>query len=548
MERRGPDGEGAWWSEDRSVGLGHRRLAINDVAGGTQPIVTRDVAVSVNGEFYDLPAEYEGKTDSLALVDSYQRQDLVTTLERLRGEFAFLLFDRSNNTLYAARDRFGVKPLFWARRGKEVWFASKVSALWAAGVEAAWCADSFAHAATTQYVSQGSTLFRGVHSVQPGTWMCVKGGELSSGHYWDVPSLSSLKPASVPTFREVLKDCVVGRVRKGAKTGVLLSGGIDSASVLAVASTSGEELKAYTIDFPDSGSFSEGRLAAKQAAFSQVPHESIPLTSTDMLKLLPTVVRDTEGLCVNGHSVGKWSLAQAVAKDGCKVLLSGEGADELLFGYRHFRPYFKSKVELEDPAGLGILVSRSGASELPERVPYFFHAKYHLGQKIHHFLNLPNEPKKCFQKSLGKPGLTDLEKARQCWLDSALSTYILEVLGDGAEMSHSVEGRPPFLDHTLWHLVGRSDGQKTVLREAMVGLVIEEIRQKPKHPFMAPSLGDKLLDNLQEQIQEVEHPFVDRKSGLRTLSLVRSLGAEQRQEWEPALLWVLSSYYLQELW
>lgn len=552
LQRRGPDDKGAWWSDDGRVGIGHRRLAIRDVENGRQPIETVKTVTAVNGEFYGLPKDYEARSDSLALSRYYERHGLDRCLARLRGEFAFLLYDRQRNRLVAARDRFGVKPLLWARLGPELWFASKASALWAAGIAAGWCTDSFTHAATTQYAPVGGTLFEGVHSLEPGQVLTVDSNGTSEKTYWRIPSLDP-RASGAENFGEVFHECVQQRVRKGEKTAVLLSGGVDSAAVLATAVRSGEQIKAYTIDFPHSKDYSEGRLAALQARHCGVSHQLISLSHQTLLQGLRPAVRDAEGLCVNGHLVGKWTLSKAVREDDCKVLLSGEGADELLFGYRHFRPYFKHKPSLEDPAGLGILISRCGLSPLGELVPYFFHAKYHLGQKILRFLDLPNEPERRFGDLRRGVRLEGGEGARECWSRSALSDYILQTLGDGSEMSHSVEGRPPFLDHILWeYCAGRGSeactSDKMMLRKSMTGLVVEEVRTKPKHPFMAPAMGQPLRDLLRLQIGDSEHPYVDQETALETLGGIEDLVPEQQLEWEPALLWLLSSYYLQELW
>ena len=258
---------------------------------------------------------------------------------------------------------------------------------------------------------------------------------------------------------------------------------------------------------------------------------------------------------MNGHGLAKRRLAQAVAADGIKVLLTGEGADELLFGYRHFQPYFSESHLLEnsDPAGLGILLSTEKDDSLGEDVPYFFHSKYALGAKIREFLSPWLQTRNCFRESLCDVHESELENARQAWLESALSRYILETLGDGTEMASSVEGRPPFLDHHVWELCSRQRVQsfgssKFLLRDAMEGEVIEEIRTKAKHPFMAPPLGAPLREKLRERILFESHSFVDKRRALSTLDKLEELSLYQQAEWEPALLWILSSYYLQELW
>ena len=560
LTNRGPDGCGVWWSSDGRVGLGHRRLAITRPEFGEQPVVQESCTVAVNGQFYDLDEEFRARSDSYAVPTLYRRYGLQPTLDRLRGEFAFLLYDHPTQTFLAVRDRFGIKPLFWARREEEWWFASKPSALWAAGIEPGWCEDSFLHAAATQYPPPGQSLFAGIRSVRPAHFIRLQRTDSQETRYWRVPPLHEKSDAkshvcSVPhkpsySFGENLAKCVELRLRNDGPTAVLLSGGVDSAGVLGLAARTGGSLKAYTVDFPATDGYSEAERATEQARLCGVPHRVIAVTPQDVLREHADAVRSTEGLAVNGHLVAKTRLAQAIAEDGIQVVLTGEGSDELLFGYRHFAPYFGQTVNpLEDTAGLGILTSTQ-APELPTHYPHFFHSKVALGRRIHQLLGRRFEARPTFDRIMREAiAKTDLEKAREAWNTTALATYILEVLGDGTEMIHSLEGRPPFLDHTLWDMgILPDDGQKTLLRQYLGGLVTDEISRRPKHPFMAPSLGDGLLQEVRKNILDIDHAFVDKTSALETLGRVSRLSKTEQLEWEPALLWVLSSYALQELW
>jgi asparagine synthase (glutamine-hydrolysing) len=545
---RGPDDHGIWWSEDGRVGLGHRLLAITRPQSGRQPISHDGCVAVVNGQFYDLDPEFLEHSDSSALPVLYRRHGLASTLDKLRGEFCFLLYDHRSRTLMAARDRFGIKPLFWARRDQEWWFCSKASALWAAGVKPGWDERSFLHAAATQYPPPGESLFSGIKSVLPAHFVRLQ-EEFTEIRYWSAGSLAG-SDHTPEEFREKLSECVRLRVRENAPTAVLLSGGVDSASVLALAAQTSHNLKAYTIDFPGHDKYSEGSQAAKQALASGVPHQVITLSPEDILQEHTRGVQLSEGLAVNGHLVAKISLARAVSEDGCRVLLSGEGSDELLFGYRHFGRYFGQVTDpFEDQAGLGILTSTEKPA-LPAHYPHFFQAKFALGRRICKLLGAKVDTRVAFDRIVEDlTAESDLERARDSWMKTALVSYILEVLGDGTEMAFSVEGRPPFLDHTLWDMgISPQDSRKTLLRKSVKGLVIDEIRQQPKHPFMAPPLGDGLVDRLRSNVVEVTHPFVDRKAALRTLDYVYRLPQLQRLEWEPALLWALSTYALQELW
>ena len=546
MQKRGPDDQGEWWSEDGRIGIGHRRLAITRPLSGNQPVVSEHCTVTVNGEFYGLDAEFDARSDSWALPTLYRRYGLSGALDRLRGEFALLLYDHLQKKLFIVRDRFGIKPLFWARRGPEWWFASKPSALWSAGISAGWCESSFLQAAHTQYPAPGRSMFQGIRTVRPGHFLTLSEG-LTETRYWQAPRTT--EPVSSETFLNQLRGCVHARVRKGAPSAVLLSGGVDSAAVSALASETNQDIRAYTVDFPHQGSFSEGPKAALQAEHCGLSHRIIPLTGDEILRDLAEAVGQSEGLCVNGHLVAKMKLAEAVAQDGRQVLLTGEGADELLFGYRHFSRYFGEVADpLADPAGLGILTTTT-REELPQSYPAFFHSKLALGRRICELLGLQHIPSPAFQKLIDSNESADpLDSARQAWLDTALSSYILEVLGDGTEMSHSLEGRPPFLDHTLWELAIRpSSTDKGLLRDALGGGVVHEILASTKHPFMAAPLGDDLIARLRHEVLEQRHPFLDRDSALHVLARVQTLEKHERLEWEPAMIWVLSSFYLQRI-
>lgn len=548
MHSRGPDDSGEFWSEDGRVGLGHRRLAVSIAPQSRQPILQAQTAAVVNGEFYGLPPA--PWSDSHELPRLYRRHGMESTLQRLRGEFAFLLYDPNVETLFAVRDRFGIKPLYWARLGEEIWFASKPSALWAVGVRPDWSPDSFWQAAATQYPAPGQSLFQGIESVPPGHILTLKPQDMSLARYWSVP-VARPGQADPDQFLPLFQAAVAERLPQGRPSAVLLSGGVDSASVAAAAAAVAQSpLVAYTVDFTPHSAFSEGRLASRQANRLGLPHRCLDLSGQEILDELAAAVGATEGLCVNGHLVAKRRLARAVQTDGLKVLLSGEGADELLYGYRHFAPYFSRPVDpTEDLAGLGILTT-IGEHPLPETWPRFFHSKWALGQRILALLGTKRDTTWHFERLLRSSpiGESKLEAARRVWLETALSSYILETLGDGTEMAHSVEGRPPFLDHRLWELAAGlvHDGTKAPLREESNAGVLPSLRRRPKHPFMAPSLGHPLIGRLEERVRWQKHPFLDRARALETLELVRRATSLERLEWEPALLWVLSSFYLQE--
>lgn len=563
LHTRGPDGRGVWWSEDGTVGLGHTRLAINDPANGHQPLVDPSWVCAVNGEFYGL--EHGDESDSTILPRLCHQIGFEESLTHLRGEFALAAYHQASKTLYLARDRFGIKPLVWARIGPEFWFASKARALWAAGLPSGWSEHGFWRASATQYPPMEGSLFRGVQALAPACWMQLGPDGLQQKQYWRVPSIRH----GSDEFKAALGESVRLRLRPDHPTAIQLSGGVDSASVLGLASQEPSQLSAFSIDFSGEvhPEFSEGELARSFSRELQgVDHTVIELSSLQVLEGIAPAAQAAEGLFVNGHGVAKYHLNGAIRKAGIKVVLSGEGADELLFGYRHFQPHFPNQPTtnpLEDPAGLGIMTTLH-TEALPmvrERLgfePGFFASKLALGRRIRSFLKddfvsgFPQRDpflelvEETPLEHLGAP----LEKARALWLNSALRGYILEVLGDGCEMAHSVEGRPPFLDHKLWEMAlpaPSEAGAKTPLRSAVAGVVPDAIRLKPKHPFMAPPVGPGLNRALRERLEQ-PHPFVDRAKSLAQLDAIASLTGPEAWQWEPPMLWLLSSYALQEVW
>ena len=583
MRQRGPDGRGEWWSEDGRLGLGHTRLAINDPVGGGQPFHWADrYAAVVNGELYAAGETTRG-SDCWRLARAWEQVGFPAAPSQLRGEFAWVVADPARGVLQAARDRFGIKPLFWARWGEETWLASKPAALWAAGLRAGWSAEGFWHAASTQYPPLGGSLFEAVREVPPAHAMTFSFEGVKATRYWRVPVLEDGGDQdSVTDFRAALEEAVTLRLRAEEGTAVQLSGGVDSASVLALAQRAGppEPLHAFSVDFSSDThpAFSEGELARAQAGHTGIErHTVLSLSASELLEGLRGAVRGAQGISVNAHGVAKFRLAQAVQEAGLKVVLSGEGADELLFGYRHFLAHLPGATiadPLADPAGLGILTSRplTGESWQGARsavvgelgfFPEIWVSKWGLGQRVRSFLRREFldvfQERDPFLETLTEadldPAMTPWEVARSLWLSTALRSYILEVLGDGCEMAHSVEGRPPFLDHHLWErvstmpvsLITASPG-KGLLRQAVGGLLAPQIHDRPKHPFMAPPLGAALREELARTVQEQEHPFVDRSTTLRNLKELENLQGPDAWEWEPPLLWLLSSYHLQSLW
>jgi len=541
---RGPDSQRHWISEDRRVGLGHARLSIIDLATGDQPIVSENgrTRVVVNGEFYGYEAiqrelEHLGhrlrtKSDSEIALHLYE--DLGTeSVHRLRGEFAFVIWDETNRTMFAARDRFGIKPLFYTLHNDTLYLASEVKALFAAGVPARWDAESVYHS-----VELGGhairTLFDGVFQVPPGHYLIATDKHLQLHRYWDfdypktnghLPQRSDAEYAS--EFRQVLEEAVRIRLRADVPVGCYLSGGLDSCSVLGLAAKHHPgSIRAFTLTF-DRADYDEKAVAQEMASRAGAQFSPIAIRHDDLADHFADAISQSETFCFNAHGVAKYLLSRSVRDSGYKVVLTGEGSDEILGGYAHFRrdmllyntqgqdpkaiAALLQQLDDTNPVSRGLLLPDGKAGPL-ERVknllgfvPSWIEAFSARSEKMRALFS--NDFRQRFRgRESYQPLLDDIDVHGQLmgrdplhqslylWAKTGLPTYILTMLGDRMEMAHSIEGRVPFLDHKLVEVVRhqpvnqkiRGMTEKYVLREAVQDLITDSVYQRQKHPFLSP--------------------------------------------------------------
>ena len=374
LYHRGPDGQRYWISPDRHVALGHARLSIIDLATGDQPIASEDgqTHIIVNGEFYGYEAiqrelEQAGhrlRTRSDSEIALHLYEDLgPQSLHRLRGEFAIILWDETNRTLLAARDRFGIKPLFYAVHNDTLYFASEVKALFAAGVPARWDAESVYHSVEFSG-HQMRTLYDGIHQVPPGHYLIATENHTQLHRYWDFnyPSADYAAPQRsdaeyAAEFRHVLEEAVRIRLRADVPVGCYLSGGLDSCAVLGLAAKHHPEpIRAFTLTF-DHADYDEEKEAREMATKAGADFYPIPIRQDDLADHFADAILQSETLCVNAHGVAKYLLSRAVRDAGYKVVLTGEGSDEILGGYAHFRrDILLYNREGQDPAVIATLL------------------------------------------------------------------------------------------------------------------------------------------------------------------------------------------------
>lgn len=604
LQHRGPDGKRVWLSADASVGLAHARLAIIGLNDGPQPVANEDetILAVVNGEFYDFERyradliarghRFSTETDSEILVHLYEEYG-VECLQFLRGEFAFVLWDANNHKLFAARDRFGIKPLVYARTEHGgVAFASEAKALFAAGIASGWDAESFFHAANLQYVMPDRTLFAGVLQLKPGHLLLIDDSSVRVESYWDldypVDSQDDFSDSDVivASFKRKLTDSIRLRLRADTPVCCHLSGGLDSASITGIASElSAQPLHCFSVTFEEE-QYDEFAIAQRMAAHVGANFHPVAVSQQDILEHLADAAYYSEGLAVNGHLTAKYLLHKEIRRSGFRVTLSGEGSDELLAGYAHLRADLFDATGRSDlaevvlrtnSASTGIMLKQGSSLSLDavrarlSFVPNYLEAKGTLGFKLRSVLSdvfvSDFSERDCYAELMDAfdvegqlKGRNRIDQSTYMWSKTALANYILKTLGDGTEMANAVEGRVPFLDHELFEhtkriplsMKIRGTKEKYVLREAVRGLITDEIYQREKHPFVAPPVS-RFADTeartlLQDQLRSTAFkklPFFDSKKILSLLDRLPSMSDEERSAYDPVFMTALSASALQ---
>ena len=590
LYHRGPDGQRHWISVDGRVGLGHARLSIIDLTTGDQPIANENesLRIVVNGEFYDyekIQGELEGgghrlRTRSDSEIALHLYEDLgVHCLQKLRGEFAFVLWDEKNRTMFAARDRFGIKPIFYSFHDEKLHFASEAKALFAAGVPARWNPEAIYH--SLEFGGhQTRTLFRNVFQIPPGHYLIATESHCQLYKYWDLdyPKEAKAAPARAESeyteeFRSALDEAVRIRLRADVPVGCYLSGGIDSCAILGLAARHHPEpIRAFTLSF-DRPEYDESQVAREMAAKAGAQFNPIPVGQDDIADNFRAAIRQAETLCVNAHGVAKYLLSRAVSKAGYKVVLTGEGSDEMLGGYLHFRRDMAAQSALAPSAAAnGDARSLEGVRRLLGFVPGWIDTSAAQSLKMHavfsdDFLATYRglEGYRGFFNDVDVPGQLagrhPLHQSLYLWTKTRLPNYLLTLLGDRMEMAHSIEGRVPFLDHRLVELVRsqpatqkiRGAAQKYVLREAVRGVVTDAIYRRPKHAFLSPPAAlnpqGKLSCLMQDTLRGpvLAHlPFFDQKKVVRILDKLHTMDEGAGVANDQVLMILLSACVLQE--
>jgi len=531
LRHRGPDGEGLW--TDGPVGLGFRRLAIIDVAGGAQPMPNEDGSVWVvfNGEIYNHARlrpwlegrghRYRTRSDTETIVHLYEEEG-ERCVERLQGMFAFAVWDRARRRLLLARDRLGIKLFYYALTERELVFASEIKAILASNAVAPALNKAIVpEFLANRFVAGTETFFQGVTKLLPGrtlTWSADEG--VRERRYWSLPAevggadLSMVEAAG--QVRAGLEAAVKSHLMSDVPLGLFLSGGIDSSALAGLmAPMVRGPIRTFSVGLPDTDSneLDWARLVARAV---RSVHREVVVTPSEYFDALPRLIRHEDEPIAFTSSVPLYFVSRLAAED-VKVVLTGEGADELFLGYHRYRiTHWNDRLGRAyglAPARLRQAVGRS-LGRLPRRVRRY---------AARTFLALEPGPRQLFyenfsvfstglqQALLADPELlaardpyaTALERyaaAPGGDLDrmsrADLETYLVELLmkQDQMSMAASIESRVPFLDHVFVERVAAMPGRlklrgwetKAVMRAAVRDVVPREILARRKMGFPVP--------------------------------------------------------------
>jgi asparagine synthase (glutamine-hydrolysing) len=601
LRHRGPDEFGAW--RDRSCFLGHARLSIIDLATGQQPLGDEDGRfwVTFNGEIFNYPEltrELEAKghvfrtrSDTEVIVHAVQEWG-ERCVERFVGQFAFAVWDRDKRQLLLARDRFGIRPLFVARAGHTLLFASEMKALLAwPGFTAPLDAARLAEVFTYWTCVAPATPLKGVAQLPPGRTAVCRGSDpvadpppaplpdcLEVRRYWQPQFLPAADDArhldraaaarAAATVREKLEEATIIRLRADVPVGAYLSGGLDSSATAAlVRHCTDNALRTFSVGFTDRA-YDEGQWQRAMVAHLGTEHTGIEVDGEDIAARFADVVWHTETPILRTAPAPLHALSGLVREHGWKVVLTGEGADEVFCGYNIFR---EAKVRRfwsrrPDSSMRPLLLTRL-YPYLEQSPPQFLQRFYGKGLDrpddplFSHRPRWQNtgmmttflQPEALAALQAGEPEqrlLADLPadfarwgtvaRAQYLEMTTFLAGYLLSSQGDRMLMGHSVEGRFPFLDHRLVeHALSVPAAtrmpllqEKALLKDAVADLVPAAVRQRPKQPYRAPDSDSFTTGAGRRVVAEALDPAVVEAAGFWQADRVASL----RRKWETGRL------------
>jgi len=565
---RGPDDVGIYC--DGNVGFGHARLSIIDLSGGHQPMLNEDKSlwITFNGEIFnylELREElikkghhFATRSDTEVILHLYQEEG-ERCVERLNGQWAFGIWDVRQRKLFLSRDRLGVRPLFYTRTSEGLLFASEIKALLACpDVQCELDLQALDQVFTFWVTLPPRTAFRNIWQLPPGHSLVVENGKTRVSEYWR-PEYAPEDAGDSDRDRKLteellalLLDATRIRLRSDVPVGAYLSGGLDSTLIAALTkSLVGDRLRTFSVSFNDA-EFDESAYQKEASTFLQTQHSTVQCSYENIATVFPEVVWHAEQPILRTAPAPLFLLSKLVRDSGYKVVLTGEGADEMMGGYDIFK---EAKIRRFWGQDLGsslrpLLLKRlypymEGIQRQPAaylkrffhvtaedlKSPFFSHLpRWELTAKLKAFFS-----EDVRQQTQSRSALSELESSlppsylswrafnQAEYLETMhlLPGYILSSQGDRMAMAHSVEGRYPFLDHRVVEFAAKLPprlkmkvlDQKHLLKRAATGLIPESIRQRHKQPYRAPE-GRSFLGPKGQYIEEMLSPENIRRDGI----------------------------------
>jgi asparagine synthase (glutamine-hydrolysing) len=606
VRHRGPDGFGFY--RDRRAGLAHARLSIIDLEGGWQPVHNEDKSLWIvfNGEIFnyrELRKSLEQKghrfytmSDTEVIVHLYEDHG-EDCLASLNGQFSFAIWDRKHETLFIARDRLGIRPLFYTVVNGTLLFASEVKSLFAdSRVPRALDPYALDQTFTFWMTIPPRTAFDNIRELPAGHYLNIEHGRMTTARYWDMDfdldGSVKTEEAYAEELRELLIDSTRLQLRADVPVGAYLSGGIDSSVItMLIKKFTDTPLRTFSVTFDD-GAFDESIHQKRMIDYLGADHSSVRCTDADIGRVFPEVIWHAEKTLLRTAAAPLYLLAKLVRDSGYKVVLTGEGSDEILAGYDIFKEV-KVRRFLERSPG-----SKFRPLILKRLYPYLANSPVKSLSYAESFFktdtsaypvefyshvprwNTTSMAKMFFSQELkntlqaygciddlsqylanGIYCADDVSRAQYIEAKTLLAGYLLSSQGDRVAMAHSIEGRFPFLDHRLVEFCGklpptikmRALTEKYILKKSMQGLLPASILNRTKQPYMAPDAKSFFMGTPQPYVEELLSETNLKASGLFNPKAVQLLARKCRQnpvhgfKDNMAMVGIVSTLLLQDL-
>lgn len=594
---RGPDEQGYW--SDGHVFLGNCRLSIIDLAGGHQPIFNEDrtACIVYNGELYnfrDLRPQLEARghvfqtdTDTEVILHGYEEWG-VECLKHLNGMFAFAIWDEPRKQLFIARDRIGEKPLYYYRDREKLVFASEIKAILAdPAVPRDVHLQGLANYLTFGRAAAPQTIYQNIYKLLPGHYLLANKNGIETKQYWDIgvePQISSGENLSEAGYAkkilELLDDSVQRRMIADVPVGAFLSGGVDSSAIVALMKQHATgAVKTFSLGFTIGGAYNELSEAKQVAAFLNTEHHELQVEHVDLIETLQKLIYHYDEPFGDPAGFPVYLLSR-FAREHVKVVLAGDGGDELFGGYRRYAADQMATMYQRLPSALTNGVVPNLINKLPRlrrskrslqaltiadpgtRYAAWFQV---FTPEMQRQLLPPNvfgeiagyDPTQAFSRHYdklnGNSCADHLNRLMYIDVKTLLADTYMEKV-DKAMMACSLEGRLPFLDHRLVELAFQIPGHykirgwstKRILKRAVRELIPQEVLQRRKHGFAVPT-DPWFRGELKDFTFEVLMDERTRRRGFFDLNFVEHLWREHlqgRNVWDTQL-WLLLNF---ELW